>query len=121
MAPRNWGPTPINDIHQGGAVMWIGGAAIMFVVIMVTFFSWTREPRSAAAMGWFETARRATMADRMNEGAPDAPALARAAGSAPGPAGRPADVDDDDDQLAAYNAYLTRINGPVSHNSKTSE
>ena len=55
MAPRNWGPSPLNDIHQGGAVMWIGGAAIMFVVIMVTFFSWSREPRSSAAMGWFET------------------------------------------------------------------
>jgi hypothetical protein len=121
MAPRNWGPSPLNDIHQGGAVMWIGGAAIMFVVIMVTFFSWTREPRSSAAMGWFETARRSTMADRMNEVPPTATATARVAGAPPGQGGRPADVDDDDDQLAAYNAYLTRINGPVSHNSKSSE
>jgi hypothetical protein len=121
MEPRNWGPTPINDIHQGGAVMWIGGAAIMFVVIMVTFFSWTREPRSSAAMGWFETARRATMADRMREGAPTAPAVVPAGGRGPGQGTRPADVDDDDDQLAAYNAYLTRINGPVGHNSKANE
>ncbi len=124
MAPRNWGPTPLNDIHQGGAVMWIGGAAIMFVVIMVTFFSWTREPRSSAAMGWFETARRATMAERMKEGAPAAPAapaMAAGTGRAPGQGARPADVDDDDDQLAAYNAYLSRINGPVSHNSKATE
>jgi cytochrome c oxidase assembly factor CtaG len=120
MAPRNWGPTPINDLHQGGAVMWIGGAAIMFLVIMVTFFSWSREPRSSAAMGWFETARRATMADRMSEAAPNAPA-ARVAAGASGQGGRPADVDDDDDQLAAYNAYLNRINGPVSHNSKATE
>jgi len=46
-----------------------------------------------------------------------------AAGTARGPGqnARPADVDDDDDQLAAYNAYLTRINGPVSHNSKATE
>jgi hypothetical protein len=72
-------------------------------------------------MGWLETARRATMADRISEGAPAAPAAARAAGAAAGQAGRPADVDDDDDQLAAYNAYLTRINGPVSRNSKASE
>ena len=35
--------------------------------------------------------------------------------------GRPADVDDNDDQLAAYNAYLARINGPVSRSSETSE
>jgi hypothetical protein len=88
---------------------------------MVTFFSWTREPRSSAAMGWFETARRATMADRMNEVAPTASATSRGAARAPGQSARPADVDDDDDQLAAYNAYLTRINGPVSHNSKASE
>jgi len=121
MEPRNWGPSPLNDVHQGGAVMWIGGAAIMFVVIMVTFFSWTREPRSSAAMGWFETARRASMADRMREGAPAAPAAAAEPGRRPGPSARPADVDDDDDQLAAYNAYLTRINGPVSHNSKATE
>jgi cytochrome c oxidase assembly factor CtaG len=120
MEPRNWGPSPLNDIHQGGAVMWIGGAAIMFVVIMVTFFSWSREPRSWASMGWFETARRATMADRMNEVAPTAPAAGVAAGAS-GQGRRPADVDDDDDQLAAYNAYLTRINGPVSHNSKATE
>jgi hypothetical protein len=58
------------------------------------------------------------MADRMREGAP---AVAQGAGRSPGQGSRPADVDDDDEQLAAYNAYLTRINGPVSHNSKASE
>jgi cytochrome c oxidase assembly factor CtaG len=121
MAPRNWGPSALNDIHQGGAVMWIGGAAIMFAVIMVTFFAWSREPRSAASMGWFETARRATMADRIREVGPAAPGGIQAPEPAVSRSGRPADVDDDDDQLAAYNAYLTRINGPVSHNSKASE
>src|SRR6202167_2073358 len=48
MEPRSWGPSAVNDLHQGGAVMWIGGAAIMFVMIMVTFFQWTRETRPAA-------------------------------------------------------------------------
>jgi len=121
MAPRNWGPSPINDIHQGGAVMWIGGAAIMFVLIMVTFFSWTREPRSSAAMGWFETARRATMADRIGPVVPADPTAVRGPERAAGQGSRPADVDDDDDQLAAYNSYLARINGPSNHNSETSE
>ena len=51
MAPRNWGPSPVNDIHQGGAVMWIGGAAIMFVVIMVTFFAWSRETAAVGVHG----------------------------------------------------------------------
>jgi hypothetical protein len=64
------------------------------------------------------------MADRMNEdgpAAPAAPAMAAGTARAPGQSTRPADVDDDEDQLAAYNAYLSRINGPVSHNSKASE
>jgi putative copper resistance protein D len=121
MAPRDWGPSPLNDIHQGGAVMWIGGAAIMFVVIMVTFFSWTREPRSSAAMGWFETARRATMADRISEGLPATATTVRAGGRGAAQTARPADVDDSDDQLAAYNAYLARINNPVRHNSETGD
>jgi cytochrome c oxidase assembly factor CtaG len=121
MEPRNWGPSPLNDLHQGGAVMWIGGAAIMFVVIMVTFFAWTREPRSSAAMGWFETARRASMADRIGEGAPAAQAADGAQGRGAAQSGRPANVDDDDDQLAAYNAYLARINGPVGRGNETTK
>jgi hypothetical protein len=109
--------------------MWIGGAAIMFALIMVTFFSWSREPRSSASMGWFETARRVTMADRIGEGVPATATTtvrgpergAGQGGPGRGGGGRPADVDDSDDQLAAYNAYLARINNPVSHNSETSE
>jgi cytochrome c oxidase assembly factor CtaG len=113
LQPRSWGPSPVNDLHEGGAVMWIGGAAIMFVVIMVTFFQWTRETRSSAAMGWLETARRASLADRIAEAGPP-----RSAGAQPAPAQRTAsgaaritDVDEDEDQLAAYNDYLARING----------
>jgi hypothetical protein len=108
MEPRSWGPSAVNDLHQGGAVMWIGGAAIMFVVIMVTFFQWTRESRSSASMGWLEVARRASLADRF------AAAGQHAAGSAGQqpvrPSTRTVDVDADEDQLAAYNAYLARIN-----------
>jgi hypothetical protein len=73
-------------------------------------------------MGWFETARRATMADRISEGVPaTATTTVRGQGRAAGQSGRPADVDDDDDQLAAYNAYLARINNPVSHGRETGE
>jgi hypothetical protein len=104
---------------MGGAVMWIGGAAIMFVLIMLTFFAWTRESRPSAGMGWLETARRANLADRFAEGAGGAAATA---GAAPGarPAPRIANVDEDDEQLAAYNAYLARINGPVSRDTESS-
>jgi putative copper resistance protein D len=109
--PRSWGPSAVDDLHDGGAVMWIGGAAIMFVMILVTFFQWTRESRSSVSMGWLESARRTSMTDRFAEASragsagapPEVPAAAVAA--------RRIDVDEDEDQLAAYNAYLTRING----------
>ena len=102
MEPRSWGPSALDDVHMGGAVMWIGGAAIMFVVIMATFFAWSRDTRPSGGMGWLESARRANMAERFSE-AGAVPAAA--------PASREADVDDDE-HLAAYNAYLAHLNGP---------
>jgi cytochrome c oxidase assembly factor CtaG len=110
MDPRSWGPSPVNDLHEGGAVMWIGGAAIMFAVIMVTFFQWTRETRPSASMGWLEAARRASIAERIAESRQAGPAGAHAGDGVLAGSARMADVDEDDDQLAAYNAYLTRIN-----------
>src|SRR5215469_4044450 len=111
MEPRTWGPSALDDVHSGGAVMWIGGAAIMFVVIMLTFFAWSRETRPSGGMGWLESARRASLADRVAEGAPETAVLAETRA-------RTANVDDDDEQLAAYNAYLARINGPVGGEAK---
>jgi putative copper resistance protein D len=111
MEPRSWGPSPLDDVHEGGAVMWIGGAAIMFVVIMVTFFAWSRETRPSGGMGWLESARRANLAEHMSENA--------RTGGAP-PARGAVNLDEDDDQLAAYNAYLARINGPVGHETDKS-
>lgn len=108
MAPRNWGPSPLSDLHDGGAVMWIGGAAIMFVVIMCVFFGWSRERGPSTGTGWLESARRATMADRVAETVPEA--AARPSASASPKPGREVSIDEDDDQLAAYNAYLARIN-----------
>jgi cytochrome c oxidase assembly factor CtaG len=104
--PRSWGPSPLDDVHLGGAVMWIGGAAIMFVLIMVTFFAWSRETRPSGGMGWLESARRANLADRVTEGG-----IATAA-QAPNQARGQARGIDDDEHLAAYNAYLARLNGP---------
>lgn len=105
LRPRNWGPSPLNDVHDGGAVMWIGGAAIMLVMIMVVFFSWTRERRPSGGMGWLESARRASMADRFAEAVPGAVT----AGDAVVVRDR-GNIDEDEDQLAAYNEYLARIN-----------
>jgi putative copper resistance protein D len=104
--PRTWGPTPLEDIHLGGAVMWIGGAAIMFVLILSVFFAWSRETRPDGGMGWLESARRANLATVTTEGLP--------AGAAPGGpvVSDSAAVDSDEASLDAYNAYLARLNGP---------
>ena len=110
MEPRSWGPSAVSDLHDGGAVMWIGGAAIMFVMIMVTFFQWTRETRPSASMGWLESARRTSLADRIAEADPAGTASSQARHRDIGGAARNANVDEDEDQLAAYNDYLARIN-----------
>jgi putative copper resistance protein D len=110
---RNWGPSPLDDIHIGGAVMWVGGAGLMFVLLMMTFFAWSRETRSSSGMGWLESARRANLARMVSEGvAEDRGEEAGVATGTAGAAAKPGsgrDVDDDE-HLAAYNAYLERLN-----------
>ena len=114
MEPRTWGPSAVNDLHDGGAVMWIGGAAIMFLLILVTFFQWTRETRPSASMGWLESARQANLAERIAEANPADTTSEPARGRVAGGAVRTASVDEDEDQLAAYNDYLARINASES-------
>jgi putative copper resistance protein D len=115
MDQRSWGPSAVNDLHDGGAVMWIGGAAIMFLLLLVTFFQWTRETRPSASMGWLESARRASMADRFAEASPAGAVSVRLKDGVTSGAVRNANVDEDEDQLAAYNDYLSRINNePIS-------
>jgi hypothetical protein len=46
---RMWGPGPVEDIHWGGAVMWIGGDGLMFVVMLVALFGWLVNPAGANA------------------------------------------------------------------------
>jgi len=116
MDPRSWGPSAVNDLHEGGAVMWIGGAAIMFLMIMVTFFQWTRETRPSVSMGWLESARRASLADRIAEANPAGAASAQVRDRDTSGAARNANVDEDEDQLAAYNDYLARINASSGRN-----
>src|ERR1700678_3708573 len=58
----SWAPSPISDVHTGGAVMWVGGAGIMFALVMAVFFAWSRESRSDGGLGWLESARRANFA-----------------------------------------------------------
>lgn len=90
--PRpSWAGTALADLHAGGAVMWVGGDAIMFVLMMTVFLMWSTDTKVASRKrGWLEAARRATVA--------------------PTATSPNADIDDDDEQLVAYNAYLNRLN-----------
>jgi cytochrome c oxidase assembly factor CtaG len=104
-----WAPTPLSDVHIGGAVMWVGGAGIMFGLVMAVFFAWSREKRADGGLGWLESARRSNFATLISshQEASTGPGLASPATQARG-----AESVDDDEHLAAYNAFLARINKP---------
>jgi cytochrome c oxidase assembly factor CtaG len=112
-----WAPGPVEDLHLGGAVMWIGGDAIMFGLMMLVFLMWSRdEQASLSGHGWLEAARRANLdrlvaagqarqagqAGQAGQARPGAPAAGEAPGTERGSV-------DDDEHLAAYNAYLARL------------
>ncbi len=102
-----WAPSAVQDLHLGGAVMWIGGDAIMFGLMMLVFLMWSRDERAAVSgHGWFERARQENLATLVRAGQPAADGQP-VAGAAAGRGGI-----DDDDHLAAYNAYLARLNQP---------
>jgi cytochrome c oxidase assembly factor CtaG len=127
-----WAPDPVADLHTGGAVMWVGGDALMFGLMMLVFLMWSMDERSVASgRGWLEAARRNSLASLVASrpapaapgaaGAPPtadaAPAASAAVGEGAGAGAAPADVNwdrrggiDDDEHLAAYNAFLARLN-----------
>src|SRR5579859_571352 len=117
-------PAPVQDLHWAGAIMWVGGDAIMLVFIMVVVWMWSGDDHASLG-GWLEAARQASFEELVAGHA----AAARAAPAAGGPAGavpaqararppgtrqpgtwRAAGDIDDDEHLAAYNAYLARLN-----------
>jgi cytochrome c oxidase assembly factor CtaG len=112
--PRpSWAPSPVSDLHTGGAVMWVGGDALMFGLMMIVFLMWARDERAAGSgRSFFERARQENLASLVASANPDA------VGPAPGAGGDAAQVPsavshrgiDDDEHLAAYNAYLARLN-----------
>ena len=102
-----WAPSPLTDVHIGGAVMWVGGAGLMFAIMMTVFFAWTREARSDGGLGWLETARRTNFAtvvgvhQNTNASRKDPARAGTASGN---------ESVDDDEHLAAYNDYPARLN-----------
>jgi putative copper resistance protein D len=118
----SWAPSPISDVHTGGAVMWVGGAGIMFALVMAVFFAWSRESRSDGGLGWLESARRANFATLVSShrdasvssgvpaGTGSSGAAQRSTGQRRTAAASDTENVDDDEHLAAYNDYLARLN-----------
>ena len=100
----------MEDVHWAGAIMWIGGDAIMFGFMMLVVWLWSRDDRAGwAHRGWLEAARRASFDHlvRAPEGAGGAAAAAGEGGI------------DDDEHLAAYNEYLARLNSAAPGHDRT--
>jgi cytochrome c oxidase assembly factor CtaG len=108
-----WAPSPVSDLHLGGAVMWVGGDGLMFALMMLVFLMWSTDERAAlSGHGWFERARRENLAALVGaQGLAESEGAIRA-GNVPSSHGSI----DDDEHLAAYNAYLARLNR--QHNSE---
>jgi cytochrome c oxidase assembly factor CtaG len=103
-----WAPSPVSDLHTGGAVMWVGGDAIMFGLMMIVFLMWARDERTAGSgRSFFERARRENLATLV---ASTGPASVEVGDAGPVPSAGGRGGIDDDEHLAAYNAYLARLN-----------
>jgi putative copper resistance protein D len=100
---RGWGPSPLDDLHAGGAVMWIGGDGLMMAMMIVLAVRWLTDPRPEAAGNgrWLEAARRDALAGTDHAGATSGRAILASA-----------DVDTDDAALEAYNAMLAGLARP---------
>jgi cytochrome c oxidase assembly factor CtaG len=123
-----WAPGRVQDLHLGGAVMWIGGDAIMFGLMMLVFLMWSMDERaSTSGHGWLESARKTSLETLVASHQPPPPAAGSADLAVPGAtadqvgAGQVAAGDwsarggiDDDEHLAAYNAFLARLNDAES-------
>ncbi len=114
-----WAPSPVSDLHLGGAVMWIGGDGIMFVLMMLVFLMWSTDERaSVSGRSWFERARQENLATLVASHQPAAAPAAAVGAGAPESrttGSRPTEsrsTIDDDEHLAAYNAYLARLHQP---------
>ncbi len=92
---RSWGPSPLTDVHWGGAVMWIAGDGLMVVLIVVAVFPWFfGSDRTHATMRWIEQARLATFDQHTGW---------TASGD------RHAAIDEESARLDAYNAWLASL------------
>jgi putative membrane protein len=98
-----WAPMPIHDQQIAGALMWAGGDGLMMLFGLGLTVAMIARPTSPNLLGErLESVRRSTLAAQVSRGAGgDATSFDDGA-----------DVDGDDDMLAAYNRMLDRLNQP---------
>ena len=107
-------PGTVEDVHWAGATMWIAGDAIMLAFIMLVVLMWSRDDRTVSATsGWLESVRRSRFDDLVAAGNPavTGPAVTGPAVTGSVSTGAGSRGIDDDEHLAAYNAYLARLHG----------
>jgi putative copper resistance protein D len=84
----------LTDTRTGGAIMWVGGDGIMAAIMITLVVAWLRAADDRPdSSGWLEQARRAHFGETTGSDAGETA------------------MDDTDEARAAYNAYLTRLNG----------
>jgi putative copper resistance protein D len=95
----SWGPGAISDLHIGGAVMWVGGDAIMAVLFGVAAVAWARAAAAGdgSELGSWLGAARLSHQMQLSGFAPDDVTVSASA--------------DSDEALAAYNRYLAGLHG----------
>jgi cytochrome c oxidase assembly factor CtaG len=65
---RGWGPGLVEDLHWGGAAMWVGGDALMAALAVLVIGRWVTAPDRGDDLGaWLESARRSAL--EFDEGA----------------------------------------------------
>ncbi|WP_245561552.1 cytochrome c oxidase assembly protein [Actinomycetospora chiangmaiensis] len=85
----------LEGVHLGGALMWVVGDGLMMVIMVLLGRLWVTDATAKIDFGpWLESARRDAFREQTGSGGESSDA----------------DLDDDDEALAAYNRMLTRLN-----------
>lgn len=89
---RGWGPAALDDLHWGGAMMWVGGDLLMAALAIVVITAWVTSSTGGSDLGsWLESARRSALTGEAGSLDPSV------------------DLDEDEEALRAYNAMLAKL------------
>jgi len=108
-----WGPAALDDIHTGGAVMWVAGDGLMMTAIIALAARWITDTERQNDMGRvLESIRRHALVGAAFDGDD---AVVRSDGGDEGSGGLaptgggPIDLDEDERVYRAYNRMLARL------------